>query len=145
MNTDPIQTPTEAAKEENPISRVEIQIEREKVQIERERLALERERLASERERWKIDAELRPRAEGRGIAVGTLVYISIICALVGVIAGSFTLTGGARSSSRLTAPVNLRSLMAVASTNQSAGASSPVVLRTIDTGGSRGAYLLILD
>jgi hypothetical protein len=133
----------ETGTEETPTSRAEIQIEREKVQIERERLALERERLAAERERWKIDDELRPRAEGRGIAVSTLVFMSIICALIGVIAGNFS--GGTRRVPRLSSPVNLQSLMAGASTNQSAGASGQVLLRALDAGGGRGAYLLILD
>jgi hypothetical protein len=128
--------------EETPTSRAEIQIEREKVQIERERLALERERLAAERERWKIDAELRPRAEGRGIAVSTLVFMSIICALIGVIAGNFS--GGTRRSARLATPVNLQALMAGASTNRPA-ASGQALLRSLETGGGRGAYLLILD
>lgn len=142
MSADKSGIAAETETEKTPASRAELQIEREKVQIERERLALERERLAAERERWKIDAELRPRAEGRGVAISTLVFLSIICALIGVIAGNFS--GEARRSPRLTTPVNLQALMAEASTNRPV-ASRQALLRSLDTGGGRGAYLLILD
>ena len=59
--------PVGSEPDDSAMSRAELHIEREKIQIERERLTRERERMAAERERWKSEAELKPRAEGRGI------------------------------------------------------------------------------
>lgn len=136
---------TDVPGDEPAASRAELAIEREKIQIERERLALERERLASERERWKSEATLVPRAEGRGIAVSTLVFVAVICALLGVIAGSFArapIGGRSRSASA----VDLQALVSrVSGTNAAGGGEGPIVLRASGSGGSRGAYLLILE
>lgn len=125
------------------VSRAELGIERDKVQIERERLALERERLSAERERWKIDAELRTRGEGRGIAISTLVFVAIICALVGGLVG--VLTRGQRTTVRDLNSDGLKALMSRASTNGATRGDAPILLRAVDAGSGHGAYLLILD
>lgn len=141
MSTDKAALPVEPEADESAVTRVELHIEREKIEIERERLALERERLASERERWKTDAELKSRAEGRGIGVSTLIYVGIICVLAGVIAGF--LSTGSRGSH--TSGIGLEALTAKASTNATAGGGKSILLRPVDTGGGSKAYLLILD
>ena len=110
------------------------------VQIERERLALERERLAAERERWKNDSELKSRAEGRGIGISTLVFVGVICVLVGVIAGFLSIgPRGSRASA-----MGLAALTSKTSTNAS-GSGKSILLRPVETGGGSKAYLLILD
>lgn len=135
----PIQ-PAEPEQDETVVSRAELHIEREKIQIERERLALERERLAAERERWKNDSELKSRAEGRGIGISTLVFVGVICVLVGVIAGFLSIgPRGSRASA-----MGLAALTSKTSTNAS-GSGKSILLRPVETGGGSKAYLLILD
>jgi len=139
MCADKATQPVETELDETAVSRAELHIEREKIQIERERLALERERLAAERERWKTDAELKLRAEGRGIAFSTLVFVGAICVLVGVIAGF--LSSGPRALR--TPAAGIEAMMSRTGTN--AAARGGLVLRPVDTGGGSKAYLLILD
>ena len=145
MSADKTMQPMEARADGTPVSYSELTIEHEKVQIERERLALERERLAAEREHWKSDAELRPRAEGRGIAVSTLVFVSVICVLAGALVG--TLSRSPQRAGNSAAAARLEALMSrtATSTNAPAKGESPIVLRALDAGTGRGAYLLILD
>ena len=126
--------------DEPAVSRAELHIEREKIEIERERLALERERLAAERERWKTDAELKSRAEGRGIAFSTLVFVGSICVLVGVIAGF--LVAGPRATR--TSVAGIETLMSRTTTNATARGGNSFLLRPVETGGGK-AYLLILE
>ena len=128
--------------DESAVTRAELGIEREKIQIERERLALERERLAAERERWKTDDMLRSRGEGRGIAVSTLVFVSVICVLLGGLAVTLTLYH--RQPSRTLRETGLEAFMARGATN-AATAGEPIVLRALDGSSGRGAYLLILN
>lgn len=145
MSADPVNQPVESRPDGTPVSYSELTIEREKVQIERERLALERERLAAERERWKSEAELRPRSEGRGIAVSTLVFVAVICVLAGALVG--TLTHFPQRGGGNAAAARLEALMSrtAGTTNASARGEAPIVLRALDAGTGRGAYLLILD
>ena len=132
MSADTVKVPSEAEPDESTVSRAELHIEREKIQIERERLALERERMAAERERWKIDAELKSRAEGRGIAFSTLVFVGIICVLVGVIAGFFS--AGPRASR--TSAAEITALMSGTATNATNRGGKSILLRPVDTGGA---------
>jgi len=141
MNADQATRLAETDVDESAVSRAELHIEREKIQIERERLALERERMAAERERWKIDADLKSRAEGRGVAFNTLVFVGVICVLVGVITGILSI--GLRASR--TPGAGLEALTSKGSTNEVITSSKPILLRPVDTGGSGKAYLLILD
>ena len=141
MSADTVKVPSEAEPDESTVSRAELHIEREKIQIERERLALERERMAAERERWKIDAELKSRAEGRGIAFSTLVFVGLICVLAGVITGFLSV--GPRASR--TPGISFEALTSKASTNAATAGGKPILLRPVDTGGGSRAYLLILD
>ena len=143
MATEADRQHVETRSDDPTVSRAELAIERDKVEIERERLALERERLASERERWKIDAELRSRGEGRGIAVSTLIYVAIICALVGGLTG--VLSRAPRTATRDLNSESLKALMSRASTNAASRSDAPILLRAVDAGGGHGAYLLILD
>jgi hypothetical protein len=135
----------QAPDDETTVSRAELAIERDKVEIERERLALERERLAAERERWRIDSELRSRAEGRGIRVSTLIYVAVICVLVGGIVGGLAL--GRRAPARTMPGFSLEKLMgAAAPTNAAERGGAPIVLRAVDANGtSRNAYLLLFE
>ena len=142
MNEDKAAQPVaDADPDESAVSRAELHIEREKIQIERERLALERERMTAERERWKIDAELKSHAEGRGIAFSTLVFVGIICVLAGVIAGFLSV--GPRAAR--TSGIGFEALTSKASTNAAAANGKPILLRPVDTGGGSRAYLLIVD
>jgi hypothetical protein len=141
MNEDKAAPPEDAEQDESAVSRAELHIEREKIQIERERLALERERMAAERERWKNDAELKSRAEGRGIAFSTLVFVGLICVLAGVIAGFLSV--GPRAAR--TPGIGFEALTSRVSTNAAAANGKPILLRPVDTGGGSKAYLLILD
>jgi hypothetical protein len=140
MSTEKSAATTDPAQEELAVSRAELHIEREKIEIERERLALERERLSAERERWKTDSELQSRAEGRGIAVSTLVFVAVICILAGIIAGFLSVNARASRSSTL----GLEALTATSSTNAPANGKS-VFLRPVETGGGSKAYLLIVE
>ena len=133
--------PVGSEPDDSAMSRAELHIEREKIQIERERLALERERMAAERERWKIDSDLKSRAEGRGIAFSTLVFVAVICVLAGVIAGFFT--SGPRASR--TSIAGLEALRSPSATNAAARSGNSIVLRPVDTGSGSRAYLLIVD
>ena len=134
-------TPLELAEpDESTVSRAELHIEREKIQIERERLALERERMAAERERWKSDAEWKARAEGRGVAFSTLVFVGMICVLAGVIAGF--VANRPRAAQMSTA--RIESLASKTGTNAT-DKSSSILLRPLDAGSGSKAYLLILD
>jgi hypothetical protein len=142
MSGDKERQTAETDGDESAVTRAELGIEREKIQIERERLALERERLAAERERWKTDDTLRSRAEGRGIAVSTLVFVSIICALLGGLA--VTLAFYRRQSPRTLREAGLEAFVARGTTN-AATAGEPIVLRALDGSSGRGAYLLILN
>lgn len=130
-----------AEPDESTVSRAELHIEREKIQIERERLALERERMAAERERWKSDAEWKARAEGRGVAFSTLVFVGMICVLAGVIAGFFT--NRPRAARMSTA--RIEALSSKASTNVTDKAGNSILLRPLDAGSGSKAYLLILE
>jgi hypothetical protein len=142
MDDEAKKTQPELDADEGVVSRAELAIAREKVQIERERLALERERSMAERERWKTDHALRLRAEGRGIALSTLIYVGIICMLTGGIVGA--LVGGRhREALARNTLANLQSLNV--STNTDAKGNAQVVLRPVDAAGGRGAYLLILN
>ncbi len=133
--------PVGSEPDDSAMSRAELHIEREKIQIERERLTLERERMAAERERWKSEAELKPRAEGRGIAYSTLVFVGIICVLTGIIAGLFS--GGVRAP-RASGLVGLEALTGRNATNSAAGVKS-ILLRPVETSNGGKAYLLIVD
>jgi hypothetical protein len=133
----------DAAGDDVGVSRAELAIERDKVQIERERLAFERERLAAERERWKADAELRSRAEGRGIGAGTLVLVAVTCVLAGVLVGVLAL--GRRPGERDKSAFTLGRLPSALATNVSEKGGAPIVLRAVEAGSGRNAYLLILD
>ena len=135
------QTPLDAELDESAVSRAELHIEREKIQIERERLALERERLSAERERWKTDEALKSRGEGRGIAFSTLVFVGVICVLVGVITGFLSI--GSRSAR--TPGINFSALASKSETNAPAAGGRPIVLRPVDAGTGNKAYLLILE
>ena len=97
--------------------------------------------MAAERERWKIDADLKSRGEGRGIAVNTLVFVGIICILVGVIAGLFT----NRPRASRTSGIGFEALTSKGSTNAVSASGNSILLRPVDTGGGSKAYLLILD
>ena len=130
-----------AAGDEVGVSRAELAIERDKVQIERERLAFERERLAAERERWKADAELRSRAEGKGISLGTLLLVAVICVLAGGMAGMVAF--GRRAPGRAESAFTLDRLPDGLATNASEKGSAPIVLRAVEAGTGRNAYLIL--
>ena len=141
MSADQARPAVETELDESAVSRAELHIEREKIEIERERLALERERLSAERERWKNDAELKSRAEGRGIAVSTLMFVGVIGVLVGVIAGF--LSAGPRAS-RMSG-IGLAGLTSQSTTNVTTAQGKSVLLRPMETSGGSKAYLLILE
>jgi len=139
MSTEKPIPATESEADETAVSRAELHIEREKVQIERERLALERERLAAERERWKTDGDLQSRAEGRGIAVSTLVFVGVICVLAGMIAGFFATCRHEPHTGR----ARLETVIAHEATNIPGTTRGALVLRPVDMGHGGKAYLLV--
>jgi hypothetical protein len=130
----------EPEADEGVVSRAELAIAREKVQIERERLALERERSMAERERWKTDNALRERAEGRGVSLSTLVFVGVICLLAGGIVGEWFGERHREALARNTL-INLQSVDV--STNANAKGNAPIVLRSTEAAGGRGALLIL--
>jgi hypothetical protein len=123
----------------------ELLLEREKIQIERERLVLERDRLAAERERLKVDALWRERAEnGVRVSASTLVFVSIICLLVGGISGVFGTTY--RQDRRQTARRQEFVQALSGQTNALSRGNVPLLLQSLrGQGGQSGGILLILD
>lgn len=143
-NTEQTLSPT-LPSDDPDVSHTELLLEREKIQIERERLALERDRLAAERERSKADAIWRERAEsGMRVSVSTLIFVGIICLLVGGMSGVFgtTYRQDLRQNARRQEFVQALS----GQTNNMTRGNVPMLLHSLrGQGGQSGGILLILD
>jgi hypothetical protein len=127
------------------VTHTELLLEREKIQIERERLALERDRLAAERERSKVDDLWRERAEsGVRVPVSTLVFVSIICLLVGGMTGVF---GTAYRQDRRQVARRQEFVQALSGqTNAMSHGNGQLLLQALRGQGTQGGgILLILD
>ena len=69
----------------------DLKLEQEKLRLERERILLEQERLKAMRANIQIEAKLdSEHNRGRTFTLPTVALVSIICLLVGGIAGAFT-------------------------------------------------------
>jgi hypothetical protein len=138
-------------EEEETLSRTELLIEQEKLKLERERLMLERERLETARERSSAERDFRADSSGKQVvSVSSLVFIAIICLLVGGIMGAFSTSFQVnRSRSRRVREV-MESLSSVTPemtmTNQYAGASTnmPAWLQTMKPRGAHSGISLVV-
>lgn len=143
-NNEPGLSPT-LPSEDADVTHTELLLEREKIQIERERLALERDRLAAERERSKADDIWRERAEsGLRVPISTLVFMSIICLLVGGMSG--ILGTSYRQDLKQTARRQEFVQALSGQTNTMTRGNVPLLLQSLRTqSGQSGGILLILD
>ncbi len=139
------------SEEEETLSRTELLIEQEKLKLERERLMLERERLESARERERAQKDFRIDSNGKQVvAVSSLVFISIICLLVGGIMGAFSTSFQVNRSRTRRVREVMESLSAVAPemsmTNQYAGVSTnmPAWLQTMKPRGAHAGISLVV-
>jgi len=137
--------------EEETLTRTEMMIEQEKLKLERERMLLERERLEAVRERANIDKNFQIDGNGKQlVSVTSMIFISIICLLMGGILGAFS-TSFQMNRSRTE---RVREVMASLSsvnpdmtmTNQYAGGATnmPAWLRTMKPQSAHAGISLVV-
>lgn len=120
--------------------KTEFELEREKIQIERARLELDRERLVTDRERWQAESQWRQQASARLIPVSTLVYLSVICMLV----GGITVAIWGRFEPRRDDTAMIQAL-SMPDGGGATNAVNPIVIRRIDGLGRGGGILLLME
>ena len=137
--------------EEETLSRTEMMIEQEKLKLERERMLLERERLESVRERANAEKDFKVDGNGKQVVtISSMVFISIICLLMGGILGAFSTSFHMNRSRTERVREVMESLSSVSPdmtmTNQFAGGSTnmPAWLRTMKPKESHSGISLVV-
>jgi hypothetical protein len=137
--------------EDDTLSRTELMIEQEKLKLERERMMLERERLEAVRERAHAEKNFSIDSSGKQVVtVSSLVFIAIICLLLGGIMGAFSTSLQINRSRNRRVREVMESLSSVSpgltATNQVAGVSTnmPAWLQAIKPQSAHSGISLIV-